>query len=313
MSDNSRLIQDTLVPHADFAKAVKRIEQCYKYAAGSTDPICIALIGESRTGKSRVLAECLGRHPELRNADGLVVPILRVRTPSKPTVKGLVELLLETIGDPQSTAGTENIKTSRLRKLIKSSGTKMVMIDEFQHFWDKGSRKVMHHVADWLKILVDETNVALVVSGLPSCRAVLEQNEQLAGRFSAPILMSRFDWQDSDSRNQFIAILGAFYELLSEHYDLPCLSNQNMAFRFYCATGGLFGYLVKLLRQLVWNVNDDGSSVITLADIAKANHESPWNEAFISTEMDPFRPGFNLSPTIKLLQEVRLIGVTGSS
>jgi len=313
MSDNSNIIQDTLVPHANFAKAVKRIEQCYKYAEDSTDPICIALIGESRTGKSRVLDECLRMHPRSRNADGLTVPILRVSTPSKPTVKGLVELMLETIGDPQSTAGTENIKTSRLKKLIKSSGTRMVMIDEFQHFWDKGSRKVMHHVADWLKILADETNVALVVTGLPTCRAVLEQNEQLAGRFSAPVLMSRFDWQDGDSRNQFISILGAFYELLSEYYDLPNLKSQNMAFRFYCATGGLFGYLVKLLRQLVWNAIDEGVSVIALADIGAAYYESTGDDTFFSTEIDPFRPSFKSNPTVKLLQEVKLIGTTTSS
>ncbi len=308
MIENPYLIQETLVEHSGFVRAVERIEQGFKYAKGSANPICIALIGESRTGKSRVLDECLMHHPRTRTEDGLNVPILKVRTPSKPTVKGLVELLLESIGDPKCCTGTENIKTSRLKKLMKDCGTQMVMIDEFQHFWDKGSRKVMHHVADWLKILVDDTNVALVVGGLHSCQAVLEQNEQLMGRFSAPIKMQRFEWLNNDLRTDFIAILGAYNESMQEHYDLPCLTNESMAFRFYCATGGLFGYLVKLLQCAVWNAIDQKTSVITLEDLAVAHLESTFNKEFVSAEIAPFHPDFNVQPTISILQKVSQIG-----
>jgi len=308
MIEGSNLIQETLVPHAGFVKAVNKIEQSFKYAKNSADPICIALIGESRTGKTTVLDVCLARHPVTRCDEGLTTPILSVRTPSKPTVKGLVEVMLEAMGDEQFYTGTENAKTSRLRKLMRSSGTRMVMIDEFQHFFDKGSRKVMHHVADWLKILVEEANVVLVVSGLPSCQAVLEQNEQLMGRFSAPIYMPRFDWQSDELRHEFIAILGAFNESLQEHYDLPCLNNQNMAFRFYCATGGLFGYLVKILNSSVVNAIEQETRVITLGDIAAAHLESIYNKAFCSAEVAPFHPDFNVQPTINILQKVKQIG-----
>lgn len=308
MNEDASLIQETLVPHNGFIKAVDKIEQCFKYAENSADPICIALIGESRTGKTTVLDACIERHPVTRCDDGLTTPILSVKTPSKPTVKGLVEVMLEAMGDEQFCTGTENAKTSRLRKLMRDSGTRMVMIDEFQHFFDKGSRKVMHHVADWLKILVDETKVALVVSGLPSCQAVLEQNEQLVGRFSAPIHMPRFDWQNDALRNEFIAILGAFNESLQEHYDLPCLNNQNMAFRFYCATGGLFGYLVKILNSAVVEAIEQKTSMITLGDLAAAHLESTFNKEFISAEIAPFLPDFNVQPTIKILQKVSQIG-----
>jgi hypothetical protein len=46
----------------------------------------------------------------------------------------------------------------------------MVMIDEFQHLYDRddrGKRQIMLHVADWLKVLIDETRSTLVVAGLP--------------------------------------------------------------------------------------------------------------------------------------------------
>ena len=66
MIENPYLIQETLVEHSGFVRAVERIEQGFKYAKGSANPICIALIGESRTGKSRVLDECLMNHPRTR-------------------------------------------------------------------------------------------------------------------------------------------------------------------------------------------------------------------------------------------------------
>ena len=49
---------------------------------------------------------------------------------------------------------------------MKKSGTRMVMIDEFQHFYDRGKRQIMHNVADWLKVLIDDTRTMLVVAGL---------------------------------------------------------------------------------------------------------------------------------------------------
>ena len=107
----------------------------------------------------------------------------------------------------------------------------MVMIDEFQHFVDKGSNKIMHNAADWLKVLVDDCHVALVVAGLPTCQAVLERDEQLSGRLLAPMFMPRFDWHNKSEREEFEAILGAFHESISSYFDLPALDSPEMAFR----------------------------------------------------------------------------------
>lgn len=109
------IVETTLVPHTAFEEARSRIEQCFIYAEKTSEPICIALVGESRTGKSRVLEECYINHPRIRTPTGLDVPILLVKTPSKPTVKGLAELMLQKMGDPKFSVGTENTKTIRLQ------------------------------------------------------------------------------------------------------------------------------------------------------------------------------------------------------
>jgi hypothetical protein len=39
---------------------------------------------------------------------------------------------------------------------MQGTQTRMIMIDEFQHFYDKGTKLIIHHVTDWLKILVGD-------------------------------------------------------------------------------------------------------------------------------------------------------------
>lgn len=308
MKEARNIVETTLVPHTAFEEATQRLEQCFTYANRASEPICIAVVGESRTGKSRALEECFDRHPKMRGTEGLDVPILRAKAPSKPTVKGLVEIMLRAMNDPKFGAGTENVKTLRLQTLMENAGTRMVMIDEFQHFYDKASHKVMHHVADWLKILVDDSKVALVVAGLESCRAVLEQNEQLSGRFLSPVFMPRFDWRDYDQRDEFIGILGAFQDSIGAHFDLPALDGTGMAFRCYCGTGGLIGYLTKFLRQAVWNAIDANSKTIGLPELLQAHDQAVWAKDGLLSLASPFSKGFTTEPSDELLAHIKRIG-----
>lgn len=303
------VIANTVVPHTAFEYAQSKIEQCFLYAKDAPEPVCLAIVGESRTGKSRAVEECASRHPSFRGPEGLTIPILRVRTPSKPTVKNLAEALLKGLSDPRSDAGTEHSKTIRVHALLKSTGVRMLVIDEFQHFCDRGTHKVMHHVADWLKVLVDEANVALVVEGLPTCLSVLRQNEQLAGRFLAPVQMPRFDWQDDESREEFLAIVAAFEESLRQYFDIPKLTSDEMGFRMFVGTGGLIGYMTKFLTHMVRNALDTNKRSISLDDLALAHKESVWlsdEEALIPS---PFSRETKLAPTQDLLARVKLIGV----
>jgi len=308
MLNPKNVVDSTLVPHTAFDQGSSRLEQCFTYADGSPEPICLAVLGESRTGKSRVLEECFANHPQERRSDGLTVPILRVKTPSKPTVKGLAELMLRAMSDPKFAAGTENGKTIRLQTLMGNAGTRMVMIDEFQHFYDKVSNKVMHHVADWLKILVDDSKVALAVAGLPSCRAVLDQNEQLAGRFLSPVIMPRFDWKIDSHREEFIGILGAFQESVGTHFDLPKLDSAEMVFRCYCATGGLIGYMTKFLRQAVWNAIDENRRTISIEQLSLAHNQAVWRKNGLSDVPNPFGRSFVPLPSEDLLAKIIRIG-----
>ena len=308
--DRRTIIDETLISHAAFENATARLQQCFDYAGVGSEPMCIPIIGESRTGKSRLLEEFVAAHPQRRTAEGQEIPILRVKTPSKPVISSLVEKMLLAMGDPAFSKGRETDKTNRLLTLLKNARTRMIMVDEFQHVHVRGTRTVQHFVADWLKNLVDdeERKYALVVAGLPPSLAVLEQNEQLAGRFLAPIQMPRFLWSSAEHRAEFEGILAAFDDVIREHFDLPQLDSEEMAFRCYCATGGLIGYLAKFLRQAVLDAETAKRRVITLDHIAEAHAATVWSKVGRSDLEAPFGRHFQVSPSRELLAKVRAIG-----
>ena len=301
-------VDQILVPHLQFINAKLRIETHLLAAQSYLEPTCLALIDESRTGKSRLL-ECITKaHPKQRTKEGAVIPVLSIRTPSKPTVKGLVEVMLREIGDPLwYKRGSENEKTERLYTLLEQTKTHTLIIDEFQHFYDKVSHKVQHYLSDWLKIFVDRSKLMLIVAGLPECMAVINQNQQLRGRFMAPIHMPRFVWSIEGTQDEFVACLESFQEGL-KRYDFPDLTSDEMAFRFYCATGGLIGYLAKIFHQACLNAQVNNKLSISLEDLAKAYEEAVWVDELVPM-MNPFWPEFDTTPTTYYLEAALQIGI----
>ena len=74
MSELLTLVDNILVPHTAFKEGLRRIGQCFAYAQnGAQEPVCIAVIGESRTGKSRCAETFMRRHPTVRRDDGMHV------------------------------------------------------------------------------------------------------------------------------------------------------------------------------------------------------------------------------------------------
>ncbi len=300
-------VDQILVPHLVFNKAKERIETHLMAAQHYHEPICIAIIGDSRAGKSRLL-ECITKeHPKTRTAEGMIIPVLSIKTPAKPTVKGLVEIMLCEIGDPLwFKRGSETEKTEQLYILLKQVKTHTLIVDEFQHFYDKASHKVQHYLSDWLKNFVDRTGLMIIVAGLPDCMAVINQNEQLRGRFVAPIHMPRFGWSTAEEQGEFAACLESFQEGLKRYY-FPELGSDEMAFRFYCATGGLIGYIVKILYQACLNAQMANTQTITMQNLAIAYEEAVWTDT-VRPLKNPFSANFDASPVERLLEMAKQVG-----
>ena len=82
-----------------------------------------------------------------------------------------------------------------------------------------------------------------------------------------------------------------------------------MAFRFYCSTGGLIGYLANLFKQTLRKADVEGRKVIYLDDLATAHEQSIWSSEYIGQRLpNPFERSFRLVETVDLLNRVSKIG-----
>ena len=80
--------------------------------------------------------------------------------------------------------------THRLFEALKKKRVRAIMIDEVQHVVE-GNRSVNQvEIRDFLKRLIDETNVCLVLSGIPSAKKLRDNDEQLASRVPAEVTLS---------------------------------------------------------------------------------------------------------------------------
>jgi hypothetical protein len=96
--------------------------------------------------------------------------------------------------------------------------------------------------------------------------------------------------------------------VLAGHFDLPQLHAEAMAFRCYCATGGLIGYLSAFLQQAVWDALADDRKSITLDDLNIAYERSVWDQRAFSDLPRPFARTFEMAPNVDLLHRVSRIG-----
>ncbi len=294
-----RSVSSVIVQHTDFRTATKRLQQIYRRSEKAPDPSCLGVFGESRTGKTLLTRGLEGEYPRVRHEDFLEVPVLCVTTPARPTVMGLLESMLQALGDPKFNTGTQCAKLTRLIHLLKVAKTRVVVVDEIQHFIDKRSAIIAYEAADTLKIIVDETKAGLIAAGLARAERVIRENEQLDGRFLSPVRLSRFDWGKETQRKQFVGILVAFHRSINRFVDMPDFGNREMAFRIYVGCGGLIGYVAKFLEQLVWNIGESGKKSVSMNDLRRAYFESVAKDTDANSELQPFHKKFCADPENK--------------
>ena len=306
------LLHNVLVPHNAFQVGVDRLEYFFKYAP-MPEPEILAVLEPSGSGKSRLLETVEDAHKAWRDKDGKNKPVVRVSVPSKPTIKGLSDLILKEL-DPQDTRRyTENELTRRIQVLMRGCGTKMLMLDEFQHFYDRTSKKVWHHVTDWLKVLIDAVGCILVVSGLPECTAVLRQCPQFRRRCRQKIQLPQFRWMSPTEQAEFRGIVGSFWQAMAANGMLiPDLREDEWVFRIFCASGGLIGYLKKFLTELAIEADMRGRGrELQLEDFEQAYRQFAITfEDLSSDQFNPFDKTFVAKWTDETAKHVNMVGAT---
>lgn len=271
IEDRIRLVEDLYIHFPRNAAALKAIEECHNHAKAANEAEGVLIQGETGAGKTTIIRLYARDHHRRLTEDGTIVPVLCASVPVPATCKSLANALLTAIGDPAAEKGTLISQTNRLTKYFEACAVELLILDEFQHFQDRDSKKVLKTVSDWLKLLMDKTRVPIVLAGLPYSHTILDEigNEQLQRRFGTRIELEPFAYETSAERQDFRRFLNAIDEKLPLA-EKSNLSDPGMALCIYEATDGVVAHVMKLIRRATVLVLRAGQERLTMEILSLA-------------------------------------------
>jgi hypothetical protein len=122
---------------------------------------------------------------------------------------------------------------TRLHTLLKGCKVRMIFVDEFQHTMDRETQRVLNAVADFLKDIINQSNIPMILIGQQGeAEPILLTNPQLSRRVGTPRYLKPFPWEQADpeTTTEFCTIMESID--LELPFDPSGLGERDMAFRF---------------------------------------------------------------------------------
>ena len=275
-----------IVLHPRFRDAVGLLDRCHRGSQQGGEPVCGAVLGTSGVGKTSVVEHYCRLRPAQETDDGTRQPVLKVTLQPDVRPKGIAADLLLALGDPAWSSGTVQTLTNRAVKLLQDCGVELIVMDEFHHLFDADRAKVMTKASQWLKVLIVNTGIPVVVCGMPEAEYVLSA-EHTERRFKERLTLRCFTWRTPQGQREFCAMLKKLDETLPLA-ELSGLAEPDLAGRFYLACRGVSDYLMTLVRGAAAEAILRKSECIELADLARIFQRKLAQQRVLAEQTNPF-------------------------
>lgn len=234
-------IANVRIDHTHFHRALLGVGRIVQVGNRLREPMGMTVVAPAGSGKS-LLIDCVERNvcnwPFLR-AGSVIVASLK----ESPNVGQIQTDLLSNFNyaiPPRTTRQTNAAMYNVLVSAIEQHGIKLIALDEFQHVFLSQKEEAHAAVIDWLKRLMSQTRVPVLLSGTEMLRGIEKADPQLWTRVTAIFEIPPFE-----NDEHWRGVLAAFASA-TRRVDLSALSTTH-ASSIFRATKGVF----RLLKELV--------------------------------------------------------------
>src|SRR3569623_1101037 len=284
-SERIELAQKMIVLHPRFREAIALLDRCRQSFRQPGEPTCGALLGTSGVGKTSVVDHYLKAHPPHDTETETRRPILKVTVQPAARPKGLAADLLMALGHPAWSSGTVQTLPSRAARLLVRCGVELIVFDEFHHLFVFERARVMTKAAQWLKVLIVNTKIPVLVCGMPEAEHVMRA-EHTERRFKQRVTLHCFTWRTAGGRQEFIGMLKRLDSALPLAKPSN-LADHELAGRFYLACRGIPDYLMTLVRGGLAEALHRGKELIELEDLARVFEQRLAHQRILAEQANP--------------------------
>lgn len=290
-------LDKSIIFHPDFDNAITGIEHCLQKSISFREPVGCMLTGLGGYGKTTICRVIMSKMPReekiIDNHEKLVIPAFYCAVPSPATVKSVAIALLIQLNDPNPFVGTTAQLTRRVCHLLKQCMTRLVFLDEFHHLYDvlRNSTRVNTAVCNWIKAIVNETQIMFCLVGNTDFPHYLVQDSQLSRRFPKEFRMQPLQPSTQEGVGSIKPFIDSITLRCREilNIDFTCdFSADHTSNQIYIATSGNPAFVMSLLKEAIYITLQHGGTVVTVNDFAMA-----WESGICSlagrTKSNPFK------------------------
>lgn len=240
-----RALRNAVVQYPSFLRTLELISNAIEIGNGTGIFTGVRIMAPSGCGKS-LLIECLKNN--ILNLDMLKhdLSVITVDLKEAPSVSQIQSGLLDNFKYGLTSRRVNNNEVHRvLVSAMKEHKVKLMIFDEFQHIFSPNGEKVSTQVIDWLKRLMNITQVPAVLVGTEQMDRLGAVDSQLTTRVPTSIKLLPFQ-----HNAEWIGFLKAL-SVQCTAIDISIIYEPDIALQLFRITGGVIRPLKTLIVQAV--------------------------------------------------------------
>lgn len=236
---------NAIIEEDDFNDAYELIEYVHSSFAYK-QPSGAFILGEPGTGKTAVLESYLKDHPPIFSQERDNVPVVYINAASTPSIHDFAKILISALDPTGTMPKSIQDKQHRIQVLKQELGLELVIVDEFHDMLTTAKSPTNVAVVNFVKYLLSQLNVAVIVAGLPHSEDILREDLQIATRCCNTKHMIPFTALDEKEGSRFQMYVNGLLKVYP--YPFEAMPTDEFLYRLLLATAGNKRSIKRLLQ-----------------------------------------------------------------